>query len=1078
MLRGFLIYILLILGFQNVRAIQQDKVSAETYVQKAAEFYDLGFKLIAELKNKGGVNLDSLNSNMVFFDSSNFYYEKAAGIYRENKDWENFVFTSYKISRNYNLLKENFKAIKILSDALTYVEQKETLPDNLKEYYYKLGAYYYKLAKYQNALGYFFYYLHLISNEPVSLMTLNSYKQIAQSYSMLGNYDEAIKFSQLFIEKGEPVMPSNSTYIAGVYVRMAEIYQIKNEPQKAESHIKKAIEITESAQNPIQLLHFKEKLVEIYRRNGKFDAAIVLADSIIQSKIKIFHENHQNLISAYFTSSILYNEIGDIHRAIEYAEKVLTIKKKYVSNESLLLDLYYILASLYFESGNYTKAKDYIENSIKVIEKNKNIENSMIVNFYGLLSKIYINQNENYKAIEILSKNIDLISLTEKDQTLLASSYIQMAEIYLSLNLYEEAQNFYELAFETAIENQYFNNFIFVNIYDGFSNLAFVKKDYQSAINYAKQSISENIGSDFNEISPEQENFAKAISKEYLLKNIYRIALSKSNIKTDILENRIKANEYYKITVKIFDELRQSFKNEDSKFLLAGKTNELFENAIKNASEIYHLTGDQNFAEDGFMFSEKGRSNILLDALTDINAMKFADIPDSLLETERNFQSEIRKLNTLIEHELQKEFPDQKRIETLQDNIFDEKQRYNSFILNLENNYGDYYRLKYNPRAVRLSKIKMSLDESTVLTEYFTGKDNLFIFVIGNESVEIKSVPVDSNFYENVKKYHAELNKGVNLIREKNKANFLKLSHTLYEKLIEPVEKEISNKKNLVIIPNGELFYLPFESLISKRKKSLQFSDQDFLIKKFNIAYQYSANLYLKNSQNKKPQDYKKGFVGFAPSFGKEKNSSFLPGNGGVYSQFENGFELAYAKEEVTNIKKMFEKNNISASVFLDEIATKTKFKETVSNDEVFSLHVATHGIVNEENPDYTALVFANGNEKNLPSFLYSGELFALDVKSELVVLSSCESGLGKIAKGEGVLALTRGFIYSGVPNILFSLWKVNDKTTGEVMVEFYEKLLEGENISSALHKAKIEMLKNEVDANPAGWAAFILVGK
>lgn len=109
---------------------------------------------------------------------------------------------------------------------------------------------------------------------------------------------------------------------------------------------------------------------------------------------------------------------------------------------------------------------------------------------------------------------------------------------------------------------------------------------------------------------------------------------------------------------------------------------------------------------------------------------------------------------------------------------------------------------------------------------------------------------------------------------------------------------------------------------------------------------------------------------------------------------------------------------------------------------------------------------------------LYADETYNLDLNADLVVLSSCESGLGKLAEGEGFLALTRGFLYSGARNILFSLWKINDRETCDLMVDFYKYYLNGDDFSKALRKAKLNMLKNPKTAKPGLWGGFILVGK
>jgi CHAT domain-containing protein len=119
-----------------------------------------------------------------------------------------------------------------------------------------------------------------------------------------------------------------------------------------------------------------------------------------------------------------------------------------------------------------------------------------------------------------------------------------------------------------------------------------------------------------------------------------------------------------------------------------------------------------------------------------------------------------------------------------------------------------------------------------------------------------------------------------------------------------------------------------------------------------------------------------------------------------------------------------------------------------------------------------------SGDTLNASGTLYSNEIYNLDLKADLVVLSSCESGIGKLVKGEGMMALTRGFLYAGADNIITSLWKVYDKSTSILMKNFYKYVLEGESYSSALRKAKLEMISDPRTASPVNWSGFVLIGR
>jgi CHAT domain-containing protein len=143
-------------------------------------------------------------------------------------------------------------------------------------------------------------------------------------------------------------------------------------------------------------------------------------------------------------------------------------------------------------------------------------------------------------------------------------------------------------------------------------------------------------------------------------------------------------------------------------------------------------------------------------------------------------------------------------------------------------------------------------------------------------------------------------------------------------------------------------------------------------------------------------------------------------------------------------------------------------------------VHFATHGILDSVNPELSGVVLSLFDEKGTPQngFLRLNDIFNLNLPAELIVLSACETGLGQEVKGEGMIGLTRGFMYAGAPRVVVSLWSVDDQGTSELMSRFYKKMLqEGQKPATALRAAQIEMLQEQRWQDPYYWAAFTLQG-
>jgi CHAT domain-containing protein len=189
--------------------------------------------------------------------------------------------------------------------------------------------------------------------------------------------------------------------------------------------------------------------------------------------------------------------------------------------------------------------------------------------------------------------------------------------------------------------------------------------------------------------------------------------------------------------------------------------------------------------------------------------------------------------------------------------------------------------------------------------------------------------------------------------------------------------------------------------------------------------------------------------------------------------------ELPATEKELHAIINLFKSSNQEALGYFHEKATEDIIKSEDMANYNF-IHIATHSLKDSRNTKLSGLIFSKpaSAADAEDGILYSSEIYNLNLNAKLVVLSSCESGIGILVKGEGMFALARGFFYSGVQNIIFSLWKVEDKTTSRLMIELYRNILSGQGLPDALRKAKLELIKNRFTAFPKYWSGFILVGE
>ena len=264
---------------------------------------------------------------------------------------------------------------------------------------------------------------------------------------------------------------------------------------------------------------------------------------------------------------------------------------------------------------------------------------------------------------------------------------------------------------------------------------------------------------------------------------------------------------------------------------------------------------------------------------------------------------------------------------------------------------------------------------------------------------------------------------------------------------------------------------MPFEVLTTENIsfKRINYKALPYLLYSNNFNYSYSATFLFENSNVTKRADKKLG--AFAPTYDN------IDGLQGEFSSFrqeyrERLFPLKGIKDEVQKVSEL-----IDGDLYLDFDANEKTFKKVASQYDI--LHLAMHTIMDDQNPMYSKMAFTQNEDSIEDGFLNTYELYNMKLNSRMAVLSSCNSGSGKLHRGEGVMSMARGFIYSGCPSIIMTLWSVEDKSGVKLMTSFYENLLKGKTKSESLQKSKIDFINNadQLKAHPYFWSGYVVIG-
>ncbi|MCU0420084.1 MAG: CHAT domain-containing protein [Cyclobacteriaceae bacterium] len=496
----------------------------------------------------------------------------------------------------------------------------------------------------------------------------------------------------------------------------------------------------------------------------------------------------------------------------------------------------------------------------------------------------------------------------------------------------------------------------------------------------------------------------------------------------------------------LVDNLRQHTFNENDKIELGEQATDVYQDGVRLALAIADMSVKPGpYRELAFYFAEKSKSAVLQELIADTEAKSFAGIPTSLLEQEGKLKADIA---FTIQRLASKASEDEEK--KLRAQLFDLNNQYNQFTEGLEKNYPAYFDLKFNRSAPRVGDVQNGLDEKTAFISYFFSEADsvLYQFILTRHKYTVRSQPITSSF-------RGALRGFVNSMYFSEPELFntyaTQLSALLLPKLPSSVEK-------LILLPSANLGTIPFEALFYQRHTGTDFAQMPFAIRRYAVSYEFSAGLLRQKERSKKAPAPWPLFVCAPVRFPEKDQLMTLPGT----------------EAEAKKLASLFRAN---ATVRLFEEASEEHVKSGQLNQYRY-LHFATHGIVDPEQPQLSRIFLQTQGRED--GNLFAGEIYNLQLNAELTVLSACQTGLGKISKGEGVIGLSRALVYAGSRNNVVSFWSVADASTAELMTDFYTRLATNapRDYATPLREAKLAMIERKTYASPYYWAPFVLIGK
>lgn len=527
------------------------------------------------------------------------------------------------------------------------------------------------------------------------------------------------------------------------------------------------------------------------------------------------------------------------------------------------------------------------------------------------------------------------------------------------------------------------------------------------------------------------------------------------------------AFQAYSQAFLVADQLRKDYLAVGSKQHLAAFVLPIYEAGIGLAAQLYSETASPRYLEAAFGIVERNKSILLLEAMQDAVAKTGAGLPDSLVLQEQALQIDIAFYRREIYQATQA--GDSARVALYKDYLFTRERKRDALARTLERDFPAYYALKYTQAGVQLKDLKAyAANPAQAVVEYFVGDTSAYALVVSGDRAELIALERHRDWTAPITSLRRALSDWQYIFGQPQEAMADYTTHArgLYNAFLGPVFGD-SLPVELTVIPDGLLAFIPFEALLTATPSAgSSYLAMPYVIRQSEVAYAYSAALLLQQAERERAAQ-KAGCLAFAPSYDGEQALE------GEFARVRSGeAALPGAQTEVRAVSEHF-----SGSFLIGDAASEGAFKAQAGDYEI--LHLAMHGILDDEQSAFSYLAFAEGDAAE-DGKLYSYEVEQMQLNADLVVLSACESGTGKLVRGEGVMSLARGFLHAGAGGVLMSLWQLEDATSAQVMTAFYEELATGLEGSAALRSAKLKYLAeaDDLKAHPGFWAGYVLIGE
>lgn len=1010
------------------------------------------------------------------FDSAVYYYTQIKREAQQQKNWKVVVICNYNLASVLTDRGEFDQSEALLLRTIKIIDEHFEGPTSLRaDVYSYLGHNYSQKANFPTALSY------LKKAADIYLKTVGEkHRFTARAYASMGAYYNNLEQSNdlaiTSFEKSIDILKSLDMHetleMSRVYNDLANTYQdMEQNGQALHYHqlslgIKRKVLVETHYEVSVSYFNLAQNAMAM----GDVVAGIDYYQQALKIDIHNFGPEHRWVAEDYFNLANCYNLIGSYDKAIRYAQKSVDMLRASYGDEDLKVAMAMnALAKAYTSIEDYEKAQVHFSDALQVYTKvadDFQVYDAITgkAHLLNSLGTVMLAKEMYGRAIDYHQEALQIFTgLQDQQKAAIGDTQMFLATAYLKKKDAATAQRYLSDALQNYAQSVGLQHPVVAEAKNLMGDAHLQVLEYDRALEAYQEALTcfspqYDVGAlsalpDKNELRLNTRLISSLEKKAHALRTRFNQSRNPEDLHL-ALSNLAFAAE-------LVDSMRVVYVQQGSTHNSLRDHLTVYEEAMGVARQLYEIEKDAALLETAFYMSERSKSLQLLAALREGEARKFSAVPDSVLQQEKKLMVELAHYESMAQENGEAQ-------EQWRDKAFRVKQSYDSLLKNMALQYPDYHALKYQAEVVSIAQLQDNiLADDEVLLSYLYGDSSIFLMAVSEKSVQLQEIPLGLELESQIESLRDALAYKLPI------DNFMEPARQLHQKLLGEVE---FSAKKLLIIPDGLLSYLPFEVLLTSEVEEVaSFRMLPYLTKTHQINYQYSATLMQEQRQRSR-ETAEMNYLAFAPDFNQPLNilasaeTNGLAPEDTVRGQLS---ELRGTRREVQEIDRW-----MSGKFFEGEQASEENFKELSGRYKV--LHLATHAIVDDQYPMNSRLLFTPSADSLEDGNLYAWELYGLQLEADMVVLSACNTGYGKIQRGEGVMSLGRAFAYAGCPSVVMSLWPAQDQATADLMGYFYEAIADGMEKDEAMQAARLRYLEEADDllSHPFYWAGFVVQGE